>query len=364
MKVLIVFNHPAPYKVDLFNMLAKDIDLDVIFERKKASDRPDDFYSKNEYHFNAIFLKHGAFSRENSNTGELKRYLKKHYNEYDLVIMNGWSTLTEMRALSYLKRHHLPYVFYINGGVIKKESKIKYLIKKHYIYGAFSYFSPSKVANEYLMHYGVKEENINLYHYSTIKDNDVLDKPLTKEEKEYYRKKYHLPEGRLFISACQFIPRKNNLFLLECFKGLKEQLILIGDGPEKELYERYIKDNKMDNVTLLPFMKQEELFEYFKGADFFITLSKEDIYGHTINEAMAKGLPVIASDKIVAALELIKNNVNGFVLPLDNKKSIINAITNIDTQLSINAINKAKGQTLETTAKDHIEIFKRVKEKK
>ena len=54
MKVLIVFNHPAPYKVRLFNALSKEIDLDVIFERKTAKDRPADFYVENKYDF--IFL--------------------------------------------------------------------------------------------------------------------------------------------------------------------------------------------------------------------------------------------------------------------------------------------------------------------
>ena len=78
MKVLIVFNHPAPYKVNLFNEIAKFVDLTVIFERKSASDRPADFYAGNIYNFNHIFLKKGAFSNENSNTNELVKYLKHH----------------------------------------------------------------------------------------------------------------------------------------------------------------------------------------------------------------------------------------------------------------------------------------------
>ena len=44
MRVLIIFNHPAPYKVNAFNELAKYVDLTVIFERTKAKDRPDSFY--------------------------------------------------------------------------------------------------------------------------------------------------------------------------------------------------------------------------------------------------------------------------------------------------------------------------------
>ena len=66
MKVLIVFNHPAPYKVRSFNELAKHVDLTVLFERVKANDRPDIFYSEDQYAFNAIFLKDGYVGNEGS----------------------------------------------------------------------------------------------------------------------------------------------------------------------------------------------------------------------------------------------------------------------------------------------------------
>ena len=55
MKVLFVFNHPAPYKVKYFNKLAKHVDLTVIFERKAAKDRNPRFYAGNVYNFKHIF---------------------------------------------------------------------------------------------------------------------------------------------------------------------------------------------------------------------------------------------------------------------------------------------------------------------
>ena len=56
MKVLIVFNHPAPYKIRLFNELAKHFDLEVIFEREKATNRPDAFYNAKEFNFKYSIL--------------------------------------------------------------------------------------------------------------------------------------------------------------------------------------------------------------------------------------------------------------------------------------------------------------------
>lgn len=358
MKVLIVFNHPAPYKVRLFNELAKEIDLDVIFERKAASDRPKDFYNINGYAFNVMFLKKGAFKAENSNTKELKEFIAKNYSNYDLIIMNGYSTITEMRAIRYMKKKHIPFVLYVNGGVIRKEFFFKRKLKESLITPAFHYLSPCKEANDYLIHYGAKCKEISNYIYSTLYERDVIEAPLSEQEKELLRLKYNLPNGKLFVSAGQFIDRKNNELLIQQFIGRKETLLLVGEGPKKKEYESLIKINNMQNVIIKDFMPKDELFKLLRACDYFITLSKEDIFGHTVNEAMACGLPVISSDKVVAAHHLIKEKENGFIVSLNDNDSIQKAINSVDTKMSENAIKTARENTIEKSANCHIEIFK------
>ena len=55
---------------------------------------------------------------------------------------------------------------------------------------------------------------------------------------------------------------------------------------------------------------------------FFAAFSKmptrEDIWGLVINEAMAYGLPIITTDNCLAGLELIKNEENGYIIPVNN----------------------------------------------
>jgi glycosyltransferase involved in cell wall biosynthesis len=48
----------------------------------------------------------------------------------------------------------------------------------------------------------------------------------------------------------------------------------------------------------------------------FVFLSKEDIYGHVINEALSQGLPVVSSSHVNAAAHLIKNGYDGFLIDL------------------------------------------------
>ena len=351
MKTLFVFNHPAPYKVHVFNELAKLTDIRVIFERKKAKDRPDSFYADNEYNFPVIFLKSKGFGKENTATSELKNYIKKHRHLYDVIVMNGYSTIAEMKAIRYMIKHHIPYVLQINGGIIKKDSAFKKQLKTYYISNAYKWFSPCKEADEYLVHYGANKKMIFDYPYGNYFDKEMVSKPYSPEAKAKIRKKYNLPDGPLFISAAQFIKRKNNIQLMSMFKDRKETLVLIGSGEEKNKYIEYIKKNNIENIILMDYLKKADLFEILRSGDYFITLSKEDIFGHTTLEAMANGLPVISSDKVVASKEVIVNGENGFLVDIDNEKQINEALDKANTLNPLKAIKTAKKNTIECSAK-------------
>lgn len=362
MKVLFVFNHPAPYKVTFFNELKKHVDLFVIFEREKAKNRPIEFYANNKYDFNHIFLKKGAFGNENSNTTELREYIKQHHKEYDLIVMNGYSTFTEMKAISYMNKQKIPFILMINGGIRKeRELFLKKRIKTKYISSASFYLSPSIVSNEYLAYYGADRGLIRNYPYSTMRQDKLLSQVVTPNERFMIRERWGLTKGKLFINASQFIARKNNEQLLEIFKDRPDlSLVLIGDGPLRDNYVSYVRENKMANVRIMNYLKNEEVLEIMSACDCHITLSKEDIYGHTIHESLSRGVPVISSEHVIAAKALIRNDYNGFVVPLDNNK-IMKAIDSISPEMSLNALNSAKENTIENCARIIADILKELK---
>lgn len=359
MKVLFVFNHKAPYKISLFNGLAQYIDLTVYFERDKAKDRNKNFYNENEYNFKSITLKNGYIGKENSFSFKLKNYIKNHYKEFDLIIMNGYSTFTEMIALNFMIKHNVPYSFYINGGIKKKGNIIKRLIKEKFIRYAQNYFSPGIAADPYLIDLGANKDKIFHYSYSTIYENEILKEPLSQKEKDELLKKYHLNiKGKTFVTSGQFIKRKNNMQLIKLFALRKENLVLIGDGKEKKKYLDYINKNKIFNVDIVPFLPKKELLQLISCFDYYITLSKEDIYGHTVNEAFSRGLPVICSNKVIAGQQLIKNGNNSFLVDIDNEDSITKALNNIESMKREEVIKTAMENTIEKSIKDHLNILK------
>lgn len=361
MKVLFVFNHQAPYKVRLFNELSKDIEVTALFERLKDSDRDPRFYQGEEIKFKTVYIKGLNLGHDNHLSRGVVRHLKN--NQYDIIIMNGWHTFSEMAALNYLKKNRKSYVFYINGGIIRKrESSVLRRIKTHYISGADHYFSPDENSNKYLVHYGANANHIINYPYSTLYEREILPKPLDSQEKAALRTSLHLTGAKIFVSVGQFIPRKNYERLLNYWKGqpADHRLILIGGGPEKNKYRRLIKELELTNVQILDFLPREKVFQYFRAADVYLFPSKEDIYGHVVNEAMSQGLPVISNQNVNSAHHLIKNGENGYVIDFNDDGKINMAIKDVlNNPEMVNAALKTAGQnTIELMAKVHLDAFK------
>jgi glycosyltransferase involved in cell wall biosynthesis len=360
MKVLIVFAHAAPYKVNLFNLLAKHVDLSVIFEREIPSYRSMYFYQNKEYAFNHVKIQGFNLGKENHLSWGIINHLKKH--QYDLIIMNGYSSLTEMLTIHYLIQHRIPYVIYVNGGVIRNDPAWKFKLKHYLVSHAQAYLAPTPIVDEYLMHYGANLKNIYHYAYATIFESDILKKPLSIKQKQSMRDEYHLPPGKLFISVGQFIKRKNfdQLLSLWAEEKISHGLVLVGDGEEKKSLIHQAKKLQLNNIHWIPFLPKTQLLHLLSAMDCFILLSKEDIYGHVINEAHSQGLPVIASDRIISGQNLIHDGQNGFIVPLENPiiQPLINQVLTLESFDS--AIQSAKQNTLERMAEEHLKIFKEI----
>ena len=360
-KILIVFNHPAPYKVRLFNELSKHFDLHVIFERDSASDRNKKFYFEENFNFPTHKIKGIKVGRENLLSFGVKKHLKT--NRYDLVIMNGYSQIPEMNAISYLKKKNIPYVLYINGGTIKKDGILKSKLKRKYISGAKAYFSPDEESNKYLIHYGANKDCILNYPYSTIYESEIVSSPADKSE---LRKELGINFDKVFVSSGQLIKRKNYLSLVQEWQKFPGNygVFLIGDGNQRRKIERFIAEKKLSNVKLTGFLTRKEMFDYFRAADAFLFPSKEDIYGHVINEALSQGLPFISTNKVNSAVKLIKNGENGYLLDKLEGENLKHAI---EETLNLSVFSKciavAKQNTIEKMADEHVKIINEVLQK-
>jgi glycosyltransferase involved in cell wall biosynthesis len=152
----------------------------------------------------------------------------------------------------------------------------------------------------------------------------------------------HLPglerESSFFLACGRFIKRKNFDTLIESYeryvaaKGDGETwgLVLLGDGPERSrLAERANALKPPARVTFAGYRKGAELCAYYGLAGAFIHPARMDQWGLVVNEAMAAGLPILASTGVGAAEDLVVEGVNGYVFDPDDHVIIADAMLKI-----------------------------------
>lgn len=150
----------------------------------------------------------------------------------------------------------------------------------------------------------------------------------------FYPEKIEGSETYELLTVGNFIPLKNYNLLMEVFRLLnnlndKVRLTIIGTGPEESKIINYLKQySLMDKVKLLKNVPNSQIREYYSEADLFMLFSKIEIFGMVILEAMACGCPVV-STPAPGALDVISNNVNGFIVKDKNPDEIARLINSI-----------------------------------
>lgn len=97
-------------------------------------------------------------------------------------------------------------------------------------------------------------------------------------------------------------------------RGYNYQLEIVGDGYEMENIIKQITDLKLKNILISGLTKHEEVINKIKTSSLFVMTSHTESFGIGLLEAMSCGVPIIAFDEAEAARELIKNDINGYLI--------------------------------------------------
>jgi glycosyltransferase involved in cell wall biosynthesis len=117
----------------------------------------------------------------------------------------------------------------------------------------------------------------------------------------------------------KFIEKKQPLLLIESFARVRREtpcwLLMVGDGPLRQPMDDMIRRLQIPNVLLPGFLNQTELPRAYISADIFVLPSAYmETWGIVVNEAMNFSLPVIVTDKVGCAADLVQQGWNGFVV--------------------------------------------------
>ena len=398
MKVLFLTNYPAPYRVDFFNMLGQKVELTVAFtdNPEMQAHRSAKWFIDDYSSFHAVFLK------DKQQIGKIKicrDVISLLQKQYDQIIFGGYSTGTQMYAIEYLRRKKIPFAIEADGGMVKEESLISYRIKRHFIGSANAWLSTGTVTTDYFLHYGAKKESIYLYPLSSQKKSEIVmareflnefsEKPNTKNQlsenelslhrkiiseklldiKRLAQETLKIKESRVILFVGQLIYRKGIDVLLHAAKYIPNDIaVLIVGGKPTEEYLSIKKELQLDHVYFEDFLVKKDLEKYYRAADLFVMPTREDIWGLVINEAMSYGLPIVSTDRCVAAMELVENNVNGLIVPADDADALAKGIMHVLSadlrEMGQQSMKKISGYTIEKMVEAHMDFFEKMKRKK
>lgn len=116
-----------------------------------------------------------------------------------------------------------------------------------------------------------------------------------------------------FLFCGQMIARKGLDILLEAFARLDARARLLLVGREAELPQMLapLSPEIRARIEYAGFQSPEDLPRFFAQADVFVLPSRYDGWGVVVNQALGAGLPIICSDQVGAAYDLVVNGENG-----------------------------------------------------
>ncbi|MBP5259235.1 MAG: glycosyltransferase [Paludibacteraceae bacterium] len=131
-----------------------------------------------------------------------------------------------------------------------------------------------------------------------------------------------------WVSAGLLIERKRMRFLLQAFaQAFPEgaELDIIGDGPQRPQLEQDIARLGLERrVRLHGMLQRADMAERYRRADAFVLLSASETFGVSFVEAMAMGLPVVATAS--GGPEEFIRPADGLVVPVDDEAAAVHAL--------------------------------------
>jgi len=301
MRVAILTNIVAPYRVSVYRGLSKRFEVSVFLSGSEGNrkswdqvqEKLHDIRLKRVWGFSLAMPRRGRkglfdYWYLHVNPGYLTELVRV---APDAVVSNEMG-FRSLMALLYTKVFRKPlWVWW--GGTLHTERSIglvKSYWRKVFVHFVPRWISYGKTSTEYLLHLGIARERI--LEIQNCVGETLFSRPIPPA--------FAFSPRPVLLYVGQLIERKGVDLLLESAarvqnKGRTFTLVLVGDGPEKERLERKVLTLGLRHVRFLPPRKPEEMPAVYRSADALVFPTLEDVWGLVVNEALWSGIPVISS---------------------------------------------------------------------
>jgi glycosyltransferase involved in cell wall biosynthesis len=236
----------------------------------------------------------------------------------DALLIHGHAHLTEILGILAGSAFGVPLLFRSDSNVSTRRAPSRERIRRPLVsllYRSFCGFLTIGTSNrEYYAAHGVPERKM-FHSPMAVDETTILSRVVS--DRAAFLAENGLPDLFPIVFASKMLPRKRVEDLVDAYgalrrSGVRAQLILIGDGARREAVEHKVAVERIPDVSMLGFRNQTELPAWLSIAGVFVLPSEQEPWGLAVHEAMIAGAPVIATNEVGAALDLVVPGVTGF----------------------------------------------------
>jgi glycosyltransferase involved in cell wall biosynthesis len=339
-----VLTHPIQYMVPLMRELSSrpGIDLTVYYLSRQGLDATLDLKFGQTFKwdipllggYKSVFLPNlrsgsgpnGFFSLLNvSLFNEIRR------NRYEVLLIHGYEHLIKWIAFIAARSCGTRLIFRGESHLNEPRSYFRRAMKRVVLGNLFKWFSGvayiGKRNREYYEFYGV--DPARLYFAPYCVDNAFFASGAENARSARDERRGALgvhDDAPVILYSGKLITLKQPEMLLRAFAAVRKRrpchLVYVGDGVLREAIERRVAQFGIPDVHIAGFVNQSLLPEIYACGDIFVLPSLHEPWGLVVNEAMACGLPVIASDRVGSALDLVDDGMNGYVFHYNDQNAL------------------------------------------
>jgi glycosyltransferase involved in cell wall biosynthesis len=327
-RILAISEIPTPYRLPLYRALAArdDLDLEVVFCAAAQPDRPWQIQDALAGVPHRVLRNIPLQLRPN--TGGFVYEINPeifgvlHDARPDLIVVGGYAVFAEQAAIGFARARGIPYVLHSESHLLKPRSAAvrgaKRVLLPGIVGGAAAGLAVGSPAARYLTAYGLSPGRIRIFPNTIDVARYRADAESARARATEIRQAHGLPE-RYHLYAGRLIEIKGIRDFLQARALLGADAppaVVVGDGPLAP------EVANADGVLHLGFQQRDTLVELFALADATVVPSLSESWGVVVNESLACGTPVIASDAVGAAEDLIRPGVNGRVYPAGDVRAL------------------------------------------
>ena len=140
-------------------------------------------------------------------------------------------------------------------------------------------------------------------------------------------------ERKILLAVGRLNIVKNFEMLIDVFSRLAGKypdwdLVILGEGPERQVLEARIRDTTLGARIFVPGIAGN-VGEWFARADLYVMSSRSEGFPNALAEALAHGLPAVSFDCDTGPRDIIRHEVDGLLVPAGNASGLMNGLDRI-----------------------------------